>query len=130
MYDTGRSYPESCIRLSLYLVDDVFDDAKCESYKTGMKYKVTSIVCRDEIYQCGFAYFFDAGTHDDITNNNTQSGSYVSCYTESYNYRSYKASWSENFFDIFSSTISEAIDESEEDENTHDGDISCRILES
>ncbi len=38
-----------------------------------MKYQVASIVCRDEIYQAGFADFFDTGAHDDIANDNPQS---------------------------------------------------------
>ena len=52
MYDTGRSYPESGIGLSLDLVDYIFYDAKCETYETGVEYKVSRIVCWNEIYKC------------------------------------------------------------------------------
>ena len=95
-----------------------------------MKYQVASIVCRDEIYQAGFADFFDTGAHDDIANDNPQSWSYVSCYTESYHYGSDKTSWSQYFFDVFPSTISEAIDEAEKHKYAYYRDISCRTLES
>lgn len=130
MYDTGRSYPKSGIRLSLDLVDDIFDNTKCETYEAGVEYEVAYIVCGDEIYERGFAYFFDTGTHNDITDYNTQSGSYMPCYTHCYNYGSYKASRSEYFFDVFSSAVSEAIDKTKEDKNADYCYISCGVLES
>ena len=67
MDDTRGSYPQSSVGFSLDLIDNVFYDTKCEAYDTSVKYEVTCIVCREEIYQTGFAYFFDTGTHDDIT---------------------------------------------------------------
>ena len=47
MDDTGGSYPESDIRLSLDLVDDILDDTKCEADETGVEYEVARIVCRN-----------------------------------------------------------------------------------
>ncbi len=50
MYDTGRSYSESGIRSSLDLIDDVFDDTKCEAYEAGVKYKIACVLCGNQIY--------------------------------------------------------------------------------
>lgn len=47
MDDTGGSYPESNIRLSLDLVYDILDDTKCQAYETGVEYEVARIMCRN-----------------------------------------------------------------------------------
>ncbi len=47
MDDTGGSYPESDIRLSLDLVYDILDDTKCQAYETGVEYEVARIVRRN-----------------------------------------------------------------------------------